>query len=143
MTTKELTTKELLDIIKMKDNYQEIIDETHSFFSNVTLAEYLNELIRIKSLKKADVIFQSRLERSYAYQIFSGKKMPSRNKLLALAFGMRLTFEDVQDLLKINGYAQLYPKNSRDHLIIFALYKGLDIIELNENLLLIGEAAVE
>ena len=142
MSTRELKTKELLDILKMKDNYQEVIDETQTFFSSVTLSECLNDLIELKSLKKADAIFQSRLERSYAYQIFSGKKMPSRDKLLALAFGMGLTFEEVQDLLKVNGYAQLYPKNNRDNIIIFALCKRQSILELNENLLILGEAAI-
>ena len=137
-----MKTRELLDILKIKDNYQEVIDETHNFLSTITLAEYLSELIEEKGLKKADVIFQSRIERSYAYQIFSGKKMPSRNKLLALAFGMKLTFEEVQDLLKINSYAQLYPRNNRDNIIIFALYKEQNILELNESLLALGEAAI-
>jgi len=141
-TTKELKTIELLDLLKAKDSYEEVINEMPILLSKVTLTEYLSELVRNKNLKKADIIFQSRIERSYAYQIFSGKKIPSRDKVLALAFGMRLTFEEVQDFLKVNGYAQLYPKNNRDNIIIFALYKGQSILEVNENLLALGEDAV-
>lgn len=134
------TTTELLDILKMKNNYQEFFDEVD--FSNVTLSEYLHKLIKTKSLRKTEVISQSGLERSYAYQIFAGRKVPSRDKLILLAFGMRLNFEEVQGLLKVNGYAQLYSKNRRDNIIIFALYKGQSILELNENLLALGEAII-
>jgi len=132
------TTTELLHILKSKKNYEEVMNNRPTFI-NSTLSGYLNELIEGKNLKKADVISQSGFERSYAYQIFSGKKIPSRDKLIALAFGMKLTYEEVQDLLRKNGYAILYPKNKRDNIIIFALYKGQSILELNENLLTMNE----
>jgi len=136
------TTIELLDILKAKDSYEEVIDDIRFSLPNITLAEYLSELIEMKKLTKVDVISQSGLERSYAYQIFAGKKLPSRDKLLVLAFGMRLGFEEVQDLLKVNGYAQLYPKNKRDNIIIFALYKGQRLLELNETLLAMNETVI-
>jgi len=132
------TTTELLKILKTKDNYEEVI-ETQPTFIESTLSEYLEDLIERKNLKKVDVICKSGFERSYAYQIFSGKKIPSRDKLLTLAFGMKLTFEEVQDLLRENGYAELYPKNKRDNIIIFALYKGQSVLELNESLLMMNE----
>ena len=134
-----MKTTELLDILKTKDYYEEVMNEVQTSLSNMTLAEYLKKLIENKNLKKTDIISQSGIERSYAYQIFSGKKIPLRDKLLLLAFGMKLTFEEVQDLLRVNGYAQLYPKNKRDNIIIFALYKGQSILELNENLMTLGE----
>ena len=102
----------------------------------------MSELIEVKKLKKPSIISKSGLERSYAYQIFAGKKIPSRDKLLVLAFGMKLTFDEVQQLLKVNGYAQLYPKNKRDSIIIFALYKDQSILELNENLLAMDEMVI-
>jgi len=137
-----MKTTELLNLLKSKDSYKEIIDNPRISFSNTTLAEYLSELIEVKKLKKTSIISKSGLERSYAYQIFAGKKIPSREKLLVLAFGMKLTFDEVQQLLKVNGYAQLYPKNKRDSIIIFALYKDQSILELNENLLAMGEMVI-
>ena len=136
------TTTELLDILKEKDNYEEVIDEVHPLLSSCTLAEYLNELIEVKNLRKTDIIAQSGIERSYAYQIFAGKKIPSRDKLLVLSFGMKLTFEEVQTLLRVNGYAGLYPRNKRDNIIIFAFYKGQSILELNEKLLAMDETVI-
>jgi len=132
------STGELLDVLKKEDSYEEIIEKTTDFFE-LTLSEYLLQLIDEKQLKKATVIAKSGVERTYAYQIFSGKKFPSRDKLLSLAFGMELTFEEVQKLLKVNGYAQLYPKNKRDSIIIFALDKGHSIVKLNEIIFSLGE----
>jgi len=132
------STGELLDVLKKEDSYEEIIEKTTDFFE-LTLSEYLRQLMDEKQLKKATVIAKSGVERTYAYQIFSGKKFPSRDKLLSLAFGMELTFEEVQKLLKVNGYAQLYPKNKRDSIIIFALDKGHNLVKLNEIIFSLGE----
>ena len=134
-------TSLLLEVLQKKSNYEEVVDSDPPFM-NSTLSEYLNELIETKELKKAEVILQSGLERTYAYQIFSGKKTPARDKLLALSIGMRLTFDEVQNLLKVNGYAQLYPKNKRDNIIIFAFYKGQKMWELNDNLLTMDEEII-
>jgi len=134
-------TSLLLEVLQKKNNYEEVVN-TKLTFINSTLSEYLNELIETKNLKKADVISESGVERTYAYQIFSGKKTPARDKLLALAIGMKLTFDEVQNLLKVNGYAQLYPKNKRDNIIIFALYKGQNMLELNDNLFTMGEDVI-
>ena len=135
------STGELLDILKSEDCYEEVYKKTTDFFE-LTLSEYLMQLVEEKQLKRAAIIAKSGIERTYAYQIFSGKKFPSRDKILALAFGMELTFEEAQKLLKINGYAQLYPKNKRDSMIIFALEKGRSIVKLNEVLFSMGEDVV-
>jgi len=134
-------TSFLLEVLQAKKNYEEVVDSEPVFISS-TLSEYLNELIETKDLKKAEVILQSGLERTYAYQIFSGKKTPSRDKLIALAIGMKLTFDEAQSMLKVNGYAQLYPKHKRDNIIIFAFYKGQNMLELNDNLLTMGEEII-
>ena len=134
-------TSLLLEVLQSKNSYEEVVDADPSFI-NATLSEYLHELIEAKDLKKAEVILLSGLERTYAYQIFSGKKTPARDKLLALAIGMKLTFDEVQHLLKVNGYAQLYPKHKRDNVIIFAFYKGQSMWELNDNLFTMGEEVI-
>ena len=135
-------TSLLLEVLQTKKNYDEVVD-SEPVFINSTLSEYLNELVEAKGLKKAEIILHSGLERTYAYQIFSGKKTPARDKLLALAIGMKLTFDEVQNLLKVNGYAQLYPKNKRDNVIIFAFYKGQNMWELNNNLFAMDEEIIE
>ncbi len=55
-------------------------------------------------------------------RIFAGEKIPSRDKLIALAFGLRLSEEETIKLLKISGNRELYARDERDALILFALY---------------------
>lgn len=103
----------------LSDNAGELIDNP--------ICNYLTAIIEEKALKKAAVIRKSNIQTNYAYQIFSGLKIPSRDKLIALCFGM----EETQMLLKYAGYAPLYPRNKRDSVIIDSLEKHKDVITCN------------
>ena len=93
---------------------------------------HLKLLLKQKGLTKADVWRGSQLDRKYIYQIFSGKKTPSRNKLIALAFGLQLTAEETQTMLKLAGYRELYVRDTRDTIILYALQRGKNIMETND-----------
>jgi len=136
-----VSTDDLMNLLKSEDSYDSVI-ETAPEFLDLALSEHLAQIITEKNLKKSEIIAKSGIERTYAYQLFRGEKTPSRDKLLALSFGMKLTLEETQTLLKVHGYAQLYAKNKRDSAIIFALNKGQSLIKLNENLYSISEAIV-
>lgn len=97
-----------------------------------SLPEYLKVLLHRKGLKRADVARMSLLDRKYTYQIFSGAKTPSRDKLLSLAFGLRLSVEETQKMLKISGNRELYVRDTRDVLILFSLREKRTIFETNE-----------
>ena len=72
------------------------------------------------------------MNKAYVYQIFSGKKYPSRDKVIALSFGLGLSAEEAQTLLKQAGYRELYTRDPRDALLLFALGKGMSILAANE-----------
>lgn len=92
----------------------------------------LNEEMEKRKLTKAEVIRSSGIERHYAYQILSGKKTPSRDKLLMFCFGLEMTAEEAQHFLLECSAPLLYAKNKRDNVILFALENRLTVIELNE-----------
>lgn len=96
------------------------------------LSIHLELLLKKNGLTKADVVRGSQLNRKYVYQIFSGEKTPSRNKLIALAFGLQLTAEETQTMLKLAGYRDLYAKDTRDAIILYALQRRKNILETNE-----------
>lgn len=97
-----------------------------------SFSEYLEQWLRKKQLTRSEVVRASNLDKAYVYQIFSGKKYPSRDKVIALTFGLHLTIEETQTLLKQAGYRELYPRDPRDALLLFALGRGMDIISANE-----------
>lgn len=129
------STSELLKSMKSKKTYEEFYNEEIGELYFKSIAEYLDTLIRAKGLKKADIIKKSNLDRNYAYQIFNGQREnPSRNKILMLAFGMELTYEETATFLKLSKQPELYVRDLRDSAIIFGLNNGESLMKVNERL---------
>lgn len=82
------------------------------------------------------------LDRAYVYQIFSGDKTPSRDKLIAVAFGLKLSDDETQQMLKLSGNRALYAKDQRDAVILFALHHKKTILEANDLLFELGLAVL-
>ena len=131
----EKSTDELLEILKSKKSYEDFFEQEIGELYFSSLSEYLEILLKEKNLKKSDVIIQSNLDKNYAYQIFNGNKTkPSRNKILMLAFGMKLTLNETRRLLKIASQSDLYVRSPRDSLIIYCICNKLSLITCNEYL---------
>ncbi len=131
----EKSTSDLLGVLKSKKNYSEFFQNEIGELIFKSLDEYLGVLLKEKNLKKSEVIEKSNLDKNYAYQLFNGiKKNPSRDKILMLAFGMKLTLDETRKLLKIAGLSDLYVRIPRDSVIIFCLQNGKNLIETNEML---------
>lgn len=125
------STEELTNELTNSDNINEYVNDNKSELINIALSQYLENLLISKNLTKSTVIAKSNLSRTYAYQIFDGKKNPTRDKLVALCFGFQLSADETQRVLKIAKLPILYPRLKRDSLILFALQKQYTIIECN------------
>ena len=82
--------------------------------------------------------------RSTMHQILSGTRNPSRDKLIALSIGGRLSGSETDRCLEKAGFMPLYPKNARDSLIACALNSGMDsVVDVNMLLAEKGLAPLE
>ena len=126
------TTDELAHEISLSDNILDYFAENRGEMQLDSLPEYLESWLKQKGVSKADVVRRSNLNKAYVYQIFSGKKYPSRDKVIALAFGLGLDDKEVQMLLKQAGYRELYPRDPRDALLLYAIGHHKGIIDANE-----------
>lgn len=127
------TTDELIHEIKSATDIEDYLtDNKEHLFSDGILSRHLNALLSQKHLSRADVVRGSLLDRAYVYQIFSGEKTPSREKLIALAFGLTLSDEETQQMLKLSCNRELYAREERDATILFALQHGMTIMDANE-----------
>ncbi len=127
------TTGELLELLKKSSNASSYIkDVSDDLIQQLPLGESLCALIETKKLEKGELIRLSGLDRGYVYDILSGKKRPSRDKVLALCFAMSLSVNETQQLLKSTGYAALYIRIERDSIILFGLQHALSLMEVNE-----------
>ena len=94
------------------------------------LSEMIDYYRTRKGLEKADVWHDSGLTKGYAYEIMSGKstKNISRDKVIMICFGLKLTVDEAQQLLKKSGYAPLYARDTRDSIIIYSLEHNISIV---------------
>ena len=129
------STDELSHEIKDVRNIEDYLNKNKEHMIMTDLSEHLNMLLSLKKLKKADVVRASLLDRTYVYKIFAGEKNPTRDKLIALAFGLHLSDLETQKMLKLSGNRELYARDERDALILFSLQRNKTVFEVNELLI--------
>ena len=112
----------------------QFLSENQDSFNRDSICELLNRLFQKRRISKATLAKQSGMSEVYLHQVFSGRRNPSRNRLLCLCFGLNASLEETQDLLKQCGFAQLYPKDRRDAIILYGILNGMDLFGVNDKL---------
>ncbi|NLI52875.1 MAG: helix-turn-helix domain-containing protein [Clostridiales bacterium] len=125
---KRMTTDELLAKIPMVTNLKdffgdEMIPQPPPFH------EYLRQLCQSRGEIAEHVIERAGLDRAYGHQLFGGRRKPSRDKVIQLAFGFGLNVEETQQLLKIAREPFLYPRLKRDAVIIYCITQNMGVTE--------------
>lgn len=136
----EPLTEELLDELLEAPSIDSFI-ERHNEPAR-TLADYLNELLEAKRLKRSQVVHMANLNETFGYQIFTGARNPSRDKVLQIAFAMALTLRETNRALEAAGVSSLYSKDRRDAIIIFCLDRGCSLQKVNEELYRFDERTI-
>lgn len=123
--------QELMD----SPDLEQFLSQNQEQFVNKSVSELLNHLFEKKYISKAALAKQSGMSEIYLHQIFAGRRNPSRNRLLCLCcYGLGASVKETQELLKLCGMAQLYPKLKRDAIIYYGLLHGLSLFEINDKL---------
>ncbi len=136
----EPLTEELLDELLSSPDPKTFISDND--IGQRSLSEYLQKLLEEKGLKRSEVVKSAGLNETFGYQIFMGKRHASRDKILQLAFAMHLNLRETDRLLQAAGVNELYCKNRRDAIIIFALDKGYSLQKTDEELYRFGEETI-
>ena len=110
------------------------LSQNQEQFVNKSVSELLNYLFEKKNISKAALAKKAGMSEIYLHQIFAGRRNPSRNRLLCLCYGLEASVEETQELLKLCGMAQLYPKLKRDAIIYYGLLHKLSLFEINDKL---------
>ena len=107
-----------------------------------TLSGYLQQLLAEKGLERAEVVRAAGMNPTFGYQVFTGARGASRDKVLALAFALRLSLKEANRLLQAAGANELYCKNRRDAIIIYCLTHGATLAEADDELYRFSEATI-
>lgn len=137
------TTSNLENELKNCDSLDTFLKENSSELSIDPLTSNLQALIASHGMTKTDVVKDCNLNEVYAYQILSGARRPSRDKLLCLCFAMKASLEETQFLLREGRFPLLYVRDQRDSIIMYALSHSHTILMLNSELYDHGEPLLE
>lgn len=106
------------------------------------LSGYLNQLLEERGLRRAAVVRAAGINETFGYQIFIGARKASRDNLLKIAFALGLPLREANRLLQAGGANELYCKNRRDAIIIFAISHGYSLQKTEEELYRFGEPTI-
>ena len=127
-------TDDLRQEIAQTENLNQFLKSNQSNFLNDDLPGALARLLVQKNLTKAQVAKQAYISEVYLHQIFSGRRKPSRDRLICICIGMEATLEELQMLLHQCGYSQLYAHSRRDAIIMHGLMHKLPLPEIKDTL---------
>lgn len=110
------------------------LSENQESFQREDVCDLLNRLYQKRKISKSALAKLSGMSEVYLHQVFAGRRTPSRGRLLCLCFGLSASLEETQELLKLCGFAQLYPKDRRDAIIFYGIQNGMDLFAVNDKL---------
>ena len=131
MDKKTKSTTELLQILKETDSktgleeYVQGIDEPDTQVKS--FSEFLESLPEFHQRKPSEIIRDSNIERTYGYQIFNGRKLPGRDKVIMISLALHLNLDITQKSLAAAKAPALYPRDRRDAIIIYAIEQGMTV----------------
>ena len=125
-------TLKIVEELNICDDFKTFYSENNDYMVKENLSELLDGLIKKYNLKKSQIIRAAEMSEVYAYQIFSGLRVPERKKLLCIAIAMELPLDEVQTLLKSAGYSTLYVKLPFDSIVLYGICKKLSVVKINE-----------
>lgn len=130
----EKNTDTLQQELMSTNNLDRFLVENGDSFRDVPLQEAIQCIFGEKGMSKAQLAKQSGISEVYLHQLFSGRRFPSRSRLLCLCFGLGATVDEAQSLLQQARHAPLYSRDRRDAIIIFALSHHMTLFEVNDKL---------
>ena len=139
---KTKNTNDLRQELAQATDLDYFLEANEQTFQLEPIPDLLNRLVAEKNIQKANLARNSGMSEVYLHQVFSGRRNPSRSRIISLCFGLGLNLEESQELLRRSGYAELYPHNRRDAILIYGLIHEMNFFEINDRLFEKGEETV-
>lgn len=132
------TTGQMNTLIRKADNIEDFMLENSSSFVDLRFSDFLYRLLEERRLIPASLVEMTSIDRSYIYHIMSGKRIPSKETILEIAFALHLNLDDTQLLLRLAGRPLLYSRSRQDAAVIFCIHKKRTFDQTNELLRSLG-----
>ncbi len=132
-------TEELLNQIKAAKR-EEFVDSLRE--ERYDIHDLLRDVLKEKNVEVKTAIDSLLLDPSYGYQIFNGRRKPTRIILIRFAILLGMNLEETQHLLKLGQKQELYPRIRFDAAIIYGIEHQYGINEMEDLLQEVGEKSL-
>ncbi|MBQ3543951.1 MAG: hypothetical protein IJA34_03010 [Lachnospiraceae bacterium] len=125
------STKEILNKIESANTWEELGDILRGL-EKITFGDRLSQLCIKYQIKPSKLQLEVAVSKTMFYDVMNGTRKPSKETVIKIALVMKITEEELNELLKLAGHKELYPKKKEDAIIIFGLKNKKDIVEIDE-----------
>lgn len=101
----------------------------------LSFSQWIQRCINDSEYTLREVVRRSCLRYASAYQIISGKRHGSRNKVVQLAIGIGLDIEGTSELLERNGMCRLRQSSRRDATIAYCIARKMSVPQCDDVLM--------
>ena len=126
---KRISTDELLKLLFKERSLEHFLQRNESAYLNTGFSDYISTWCKAHQEVPEQLIRRANLEKSFGHQLFSGKRKPSRDTVIQLAFAMGADVAQTQEMLKIARKSLLYPRIKRDTVIIYCLHNHISLVD--------------
>lgn len=126
------STEKIEKLLKEADNIDVFFESYGDQLVFQPFYEYALQVIAQKNLRMSDVINKSCLSKSTIYKLLSGERNPNRDTIIHLAFGIGLSIEESNRMLKLASHSPLSVRNKREAIIIFCINQKKDLIDTDQ-----------
>lgn len=126
------STDQLRQELMTENDLDRLLTENEENLFRQDLPGRLRALYRRLGISKSALAKRSDISEVYLHQVFSGRRTPSRDRLLCLCFGLHATVDETQELLRHAGHAPLYSRDQRDAIVLFALGHDMLLAQAND-----------
>ena len=127
--SEKISTDKLLALLFKERNLEHFLQWDESSFLMPSFGEYMTAWCTAHNQVPEKVILRANLDKSYGHQLFNGKRNPSRDTVIQLAFAIQADLQQAQEMLKIARKSPLYPRVKRDTVIIYCLHNRISLAD--------------
>lgn len=128
-TSERVKTSDLLSLIFKTLSPSQFLEQNSDHLTVPSFSVYITNMCKERGEVPEHIIKKTPLERSYGHQLFTGRRNPSRDTVIMLAFGFEADLDTAQQLLRIADFSPLYPRGKRDAVLIYCLYHHKSMID--------------
>lgn len=110
-------------------DYREGLDRIRDQLLCASIQAYFDALLARHGLTAGEAVRRANLDKDFGRQILTGRRRARRDYYLQLALGMGLSAPEARSLLNFLGVGPIYPVRARDAAILYALERGMSLMD--------------